>query len=160
MLRNFEAWLKPESATIPKVFATYQLEIHKEPKGVIFIMAPWNYPIALLLIPFLGAIAAGNCAILKPSEFVPNVTRRLAELIPKYLDRDCFCLVQGDQRVVKRFLEYPLGHIFFTGSTRLGKSIIAAASKHLTPVTLQIGGNNPAIVMESADLAQAAKRIA
>lgn len=160
MLQNFEDWLKPEIPIVPDMFQAYQPSILKEPKGVVFIISPWNYPIVLLLLPLLGAIAAGNCAILKPSEFTPNVTTKLAELIPQYLDRDCFRVVQGGKEVVKGFLQHPLGHIFFTGSTSVGKSIMIAASKHLTTLTLELGGKSPAIVTESANIAQAAKRIA
>ncbi|KAL8717710.1 MAG: hypothetical protein Q9225_005075 [Loekoesia sp. 1 TL-2023] len=160
MLENFEEWLKPENPAVPAMFQAYQPAIHKEPKGVVLIIAPWNYPIVLLFLPLLGAIAAGNAAILKPSEFTPNVTAILAKLIPQYLDRDCFHVIQGGKEVVEETLEYPLGHIFFTGSTSVGKSIMAAASKNLTPVTLELGGKSPAIVTESANIAQAAKRIA
>ncbi|KAL8730947.1 MAG: hypothetical protein Q9166_003737 [cf. Caloplaca sp. 2 TL-2023] len=160
MLQNFEDWLKPESPTIPEMFQAYEPAIHKEPKGVVLIIAPWNYPVILLLLPLLGAIAAGNTAILKPSEYAPAVMAKLAELIPKYLDSDCFRVVQGGKEVVEELLEYPLGHIFFTGSTTVGKSIMAAASKHITPVTLELGGKSPAIVTDSANIPQAAKRIA
>ncbi|KAI4121076.1 MAG: hypothetical protein LQ338_006579 [Usnochroma carphineum] len=143
----------------PTVKSQNQSVIHKGPKGVVLIIAPWNYPIVLLLLPLLGAFAAGNCAILKPSEFAPRVTAALTELIPKYLDRDCFRVVRGGKEVVENLLEHPLGHIFFTGSTSIGKSIMAAASKHLTSLTLELGGKSPAIVTESANIAQAAKRI-
>ncbi|KAI4233901.1 MAG: hypothetical protein L6R40_006933 [Gallowayella cf. fulva] len=160
MLQNFEDWLRPEIPTIPEMFQSYNPTIHREPKGVVLIIAPWNYPIVLLLLPLLGAIAAGNAVILKPSELAPAVTARLAELIPKYLDRDCFRVLQGGKDVVEELLSHPLGHIFFTGSTPVGKCIMAAASKHLTPVTLELGGKSPAIVTDSANIAQAAKRIA
>ncbi|KAL8809773.1 MAG: hypothetical protein Q9223_002900 [Gallowayella weberi] len=160
MLQNFEDWLRPEIPTVPEMFRTYEPAIHREPKGVVLIIAPWNYPIILLLLPLLGAIAAGNAAILKPSEFVPTVTARLAELIPKYLDRDCFRVVQGGKDVVEELLSQPLGHVFFTGSTPVGKTIMAAASKHLIPVTLELGGKCPAIVTEGCNVVQAAKRIA
>ncbi|KAL8701766.1 MAG: hypothetical protein Q9224_000344, partial [Gallowayella concinna] len=160
MLQNFEDWLKPESPTVPEMFQTYQPAIHKGPKGVVLIIAPWNYPIILLLLPLLGAIAAGNAAILKPSEFAPATSAWLAELIPKYLDHDCFRVVQGGKDVVEELLLHPLGHIFFTGSTPVGKAIMAAASKHLTPITLELGGKSPAIVTEGCNIPQAAKRIA
>ncbi|KAI4096498.1 MAG: hypothetical protein Q9206_000096 [Seirophora lacunosa] len=160
MLQNFEGWLKPETPAVPDMFQAYKPSITKEPKGVVLIIAPWNYPVVLLLLPLLGAIAAGNCAILKPSELAPQVTATLADLVPRYLDRECFRVVQGGKEVSEELLEHPLGHIFFTGSPSVGKSIMAAASKHLTPVNLELGGKSPAIVMESANIAQAAKRIA
>ncbi|KAI4140274.1 MAG: hypothetical protein L6R39_005870 [Caloplaca ligustica] len=160
MLQHFEDWLEPETPVVPAMFHAYQPKIHKEPKGVVLIIAPWNYPIVLLLLPLLGAIAAGNCAILKPSQFVPKVTATLAGLIPKYLDRDCFRVVAGGKEVVEELLQHPLDHIFFTGSTSVGKSIMTKASRHPTPVTLELGGKCPAIVTESANVAQAAKRIA
>lgn len=131
-----------------------------EPLGVVLIIGPWNYPVYLSLGPLIGALAAGNCAVLKPSEHAPASSALLARLVPEFLDPDAVAVVEGDAEVTQRLLGEGLDHAFFTGGTEVGKLVMAAAAQHLTPVTLELGGKSPAIVTAKADIAVAARRIA
>lgn len=131
-----------------------------EPKGVALVISPWNYPILLSLEPMVDAIAAGNCVCLKPSELSPVTSQALADLIPRYLDRDAFAVVQGDANETGELLDQRFDHIFYTGGGRVGGIVMAAAAKHLTPVTLELGGKSPVFVDNTADLDVAARRIA
>ncbi|XP_015424440.1 PREDICTED: aldehyde dehydrogenase family 3 member B1 [Myotis davidii] len=159
-LRNLRAWMKDE--TVPKNLAT-QLDsafIRKEPFGLVLIIAPWNYPLNLTLVPLVGALAAGNCVVLKPSEFSKNTERVLVEVLPRYLDRSCFAVVLGGPEETGQLLEHKFDYIFFTGSPRVGKIVMAAAAKHLTPVTLELGGKNPCYVDDNCDAQTVANRVA
>jgi aldehyde dehydrogenase (NAD+) len=131
-----------------------------EPLGVVLIIGPWNYPVHLVLAPLVGALAAGDCAILKPSEHTPACSAALAELVPQYLDAEAVAVVEGDAATTQELLDQALDHCFFTGGPEIGKAVMAAAAKHLTPVTLELGGKSPVIVADDAKLKVAARRIA
>ncbi|XP_008145077.2 aldehyde dehydrogenase family 3 member B1 [Eptesicus fuscus] len=159
-LRNLRAWMKDE--TVPKNLAT-QLDlafIRKEPFGLVLIIAPWNYPLNLTLVPLVGALAAGNCVVLKPSEISKNTEKILVEVLPQYLDRSCFAVVMGGPEETGQLLEHKFDYIFFTGSPQVGKIVMAAAAKHLTPVTLELGGKNPCYVDDNCDPQIVANRVA
>ncbi|MGB0515275.1 MAG: aldehyde dehydrogenase family protein, partial [Wenzhouxiangellaceae bacterium] len=123
------------------------------------IIGAWNYPLLLLLGPLIPAIAAGNCAVLKPSEVTSNASSLMAELIPKYLDNDAFAVVQGAVPETTALLKLRWDHIFYTGGAAVGRIIMKAAAEHLTPVTLELGGKSPAIIDAGADLKSAARRL-
>uniref|UniRef100_A0A8C8E5Q1 Aldehyde dehydrogenase n=1 Tax=Otus sunia TaxID=257818 RepID=A0A8C8E5Q1_9STRI len=134
--------------------------IRKDPYGVVLIIAPWNYPIHLFLVPLIGAIAAGNCVIVKPSETSKNTERLVAEMLSCYLDNDCFAVVTAGVQETTRLLENKFDYIFFTGSASVGRIIMTAAAKHLTPVTLELGGKNPCYVSDTCDVQNVARRVA
>lgn len=120
------------------------------PKGLVLIIAPWNYPFQLSLIPLVSAIAAGNCAIIKPSDLAPHSSAVIANIVKKFLDPDCFSVLEGDHLVCDSLLDEPFDHIFFTGSTHIGRHVMEKAALNLTPVTLELGGKSPAIMDESS----------
>ncbi|HYL51007.1 MAG TPA: aldehyde dehydrogenase family protein, partial [Acidimicrobiia bacterium] len=124
------------------------------------IIGPWNYPVQLVLAPLIGAIAAGNCAVLKPSEVAPHASRTLARILPEYLDPDAVAVVEGAVPETTALLAERFDHVFYTGNGAVGRIVMEAAAKHLTPVTLELGGKSPAIVDRHADVAVAARRIA
>uniref|UniRef100_A0A672V2G8 Aldehyde dehydrogenase n=1 Tax=Strigops habroptila TaxID=2489341 RepID=A0A672V2G8_STRHB len=134
--------------------------IRKEPYGVVLIMGPWCCPINLLLGPLIGAIAAGNCVVIKPSEMTENVEKLMAEALPSYLDRDCFAVVTTSTQETTRLLENKFDYIFFAGKPSVGRMVMAAAAKHLTPVTLELGGKNPCYVSDTCDVRSVARRLA
>jgi aldehyde dehydrogenase (NAD+) len=134
--------------------------IHPEPLGTVCIIAPWNYPVQLLLAPLVPAIAAGNSAVLKPSEVTPTVAEALADLVPRYLDERLVGVVTGGVEETTALLEERFDHIFYTGNGNVARIVMAAAARHLTPVTLELGGKSPAIVAADADVRVAARRIA
>ena len=157
-LKNLKKWTRPQSAgKIPLMGKSF---VVRDPLGVVLIIAPWNYPVGLLLSPLVGAIAAGNAAVLKPSEVTPHTSALLAELLPKYLDNDAFAVVEGGVPETSALLEQRFDHILYTGNGTVAKIVMAAAAKHLTPVTLELGGKSPCIVDRTADLAVTARRIA
>ena len=127
--------------------------------GVALIIAPWNYPFHLSIAPLVGALAAGNCAVLKPSELAPATAGVLARLLPQYVDPECVKVVQGAVPETSVLLEQRFDHIFYTGGGKIARVVMAAAAKHLTPVTLELGGKSPCIVDATTDLAVAARRI-
>ena len=131
-----------------------------EPVGVVLVIAPWNYPIHLLLVPVAGAIAAGNAVVMKPSEVTTTTSALLASLVPKYLDTSAIALVEGGVPETTDLLEQHFDHIFYTGNGTVGRIVMAAAVKNLTPVTLELGGKSPVIIDASANLRVAARRIA
>ena len=134
--------------------------IEYEPYGTVLIIGAWNYPIYLTLGPLVGAIAAGNTAAIKPSEIAPAASQLMAELVPKYLDRDAFAVVEGDGAVSQELIAQGFDRVMFTGGTEIGRKVYEGAAPHLTPVTLELGGKSPVIVAEDADIDVAAKRIA
>nr|XP_010996412.2 aldehyde dehydrogenase family 3 member B1 [Camelus dromedarius]XP_031304037.1 aldehyde dehydrogenase family 3 member B1 [Camelus dromedarius] len=159
-LRNLRAWMKDEK--VSKNLAT-QLDsafIRKEPFGLVLIVAPWNYPVNLILVPLVGALAAGNCVVLKPSEVSKSTEKVLAEVLPRYLDQSCFAVVLGGPQEMGQLLEHKFDYIFFTGSPQVGKTVMAAAAKHLTPITLELGGKNPCYVDDNCDPQTVANRVA
>ncbi|RZC42419.1 Aldedh domain containing protein, partial [Asbolus verrucosus] len=139
MIYNLSSWVEPEKPEKTIVNMMDQVLIHSEPYGVVLIISAWNYPFQLIFAPLSGAIAAGNCAIVKPSELAPASSKLIAELIPKYLDNDCYQVVTGGIAETSELLKLRFDYIFFTGSTHVGKIVHEAASKFLTPVTLELG---------------------
>jgi aldehyde dehydrogenase (NAD+) len=131
-----------------------------EPLGVILIIGPWNYPFHLTLAPLVAAVSAGNCAVIKPSEHAPASSSLLTRLVPRYLDADAVTVVEGDAAVTQALLAQGFDHAFFTGGAEIGKRVMEAAAPYLTPVTLEMGGKCPVIVLQNADLEVAARRIA
>ncbi len=156
---HLRRWLRPEKVSTPRWLTPARAWVIREPLGVVLIIAPWNYPVQLLLTPLVGALAAGNCAVLRPSELAPAVSHALASLFPRYLDQEAVHIVEGGVPSTTALLEQHVDHIFFTGSARVGRMVMAAAARHLTPVTLELGGKCPAIVTAGTDLTVAAKRI-
>ena len=159
-LRHLRAWAKPERKSSPLAIMPATSSIIKEPLGNTLIIAPWNYPVQLLLNPLVGAISAGCTAFLKPSPYVPNVSRVLTEMIRATFRPEQVAIVEGNREVNQMLLAERWDLIFFTGSPSLGKMVMQAAAKHLTPVILELGGKSPCIIDKSADLHIAAKRVA
>ena len=159
-LRHLRHWAKPERKSSPLAIMPASSRIIKEPLGNTLIIAPWNYPVQLLLNPLVGAISAGCTAMLKPSPYVPNVSRVLTEMIRATFPEEYIAIVEGNREVNQMLLAERWDLIFFTGSPSLGKMVMEAAAKHLTPVVLELGGKSPCIIDKSADLEVAAKRVA
>jgi aldehyde dehydrogenase (NAD+) len=157
-LKNLKKWTRPERAGRVPLFG--RSFVVREPLGVVLIIAPWNYPVGLLLSPLVGAVAAGNAVVLKPSEVTPHTSAALAELLPRYLDSDAIALVEGGVPETSALLEQRFDHIFYTGNGSVGRVVMQAAAKHLTPVTLELGGKSPCIVDRTADIEVTARRIA
>jgi aldehyde dehydrogenase (NAD+) len=157
--KKLRSWMKPERVRTSLLAMPGRSYIYKEPLGVVLIIAPWSYPFQLVVLPLIGAIAAGNCAVLKPSEVAPNVSALLAKWVPKYLDPEAIQVVEGGVPETTALLRENWDHIFYTGNGTVGRIVMAAAAKNLTPVTLELGGKSPCIVDESVDLDLAAKRI-
>ncbi|MFZ9519281.1 MAG: aldehyde dehydrogenase family protein [Silvanigrellaceae bacterium] len=158
-LKNLKRWMKPKQKIMPLLLFPARGSINPEPFGVTLIIGPWNYPFQLLLTPLISALAAGNCAVIKPSELTPTCSRLIFELIPKYLSADVVQVVEGGVEITQRLLDLKWDMIFFTGSTQVGKVIAQAAARTLTPVVLELGGKSPCIVDTSADLNVTARRI-
>lgn len=158
-LKNLDRLSKPEKVRTDLALLPGKCYIHKEPLGCTLIIGAWNYPYALTLIPVVSAMAAGNTAIIKPSELPANTMRVMAGLINTNFLSDYLYVVEGGVPETTGILQFPYDKIFFTGSSRVGKVVYEAAAKNLTPVTLELGGKSPAIVTASADLETAAKRI-
>ena len=159
-LKHLHKWAKAKRVPVPVSVQPGKAWYQYEPLGVALIIGPWNYPIHLLLAPLVGAIAAGNCAILKPSEHTPACSAALARLVPQYLDADAVAVVEGAAEATQELLDQAVDHCFFTGGPEIGKAVMAAAAKHLTPVTLELGGKSPVIVADDAKVRVAARRIA
>jgi aldehyde dehydrogenase (NAD+) len=159
-LKHLGRWTKPRRVRTGMAAFPGRSWVQYEPLGVVLVIAPWNYPIHLSLAPMVAALAAGNCILLKPSEVTPACSATLADLLPRYLDPSAVKVVQGGPEVTQAAIAQGMDHIFFTGSTAVGRAILAAAAEHLTPVTLELGGKCPAVVTASANLDVAARRIA
>lgn len=157
--RKLRDWMKPEPVHTPLVTQPGSSWIQKEPLGVVLIIAPWNYPFQLAISPLLGAVAAGNCAIVKPSEVSAATSAAIARWLPQYVDPDCIRVVEGGVPETTALLAEKFDHIFYTGNGTVGRIVMTAAAKHLTPVTLELGGKSPCIVDRQVDLVTAAKRI-
>jgi aldehyde dehydrogenase (NAD+) len=158
-LANLGRWMKPLRVSTPLILQPGSSRVVHEPLGVALIIGAWNYPVQLSLAPLVACIAAGNCAVIKPSEFAPRCAEAMAKLLPRYLDPAAFAVVEGSVPETSALLEEQFDKIFFTGSSRVGRIVMAAAAKHLTPVTLELGGKSPCVVDEDVDLAVAARRI-
>jgi aldehyde dehydrogenase (NAD+) len=158
-LKSLTQWTAPrKAATSIDVFPA-SAWIQPEPLGIALIIGPWNYPFQLVMSPLVGAIAAGNCAILKPSEFAPHTSTLIAKLIAEIFEPNYIAVVEGDREISQQLLAEKFDHIFFTGGTTIGKIVMTAAAQHLTPVTLELGGKSPCIVDRSARLDYTAQRI-
>ena len=158
--RHLRRWARAKRVSTPMMAMPGSSYIQPEPKGVVLIIAPWNYPLSMVCAPLVGAIAAGNCAVMKPSEITTHTSAALARLVPRYLDNDAFAVVEGGVPETTELLEKKFDHILYTGNETVARIVMTAAAKHLTPVTLELGGKSPCLVDKSADLAVAASRIA
>lgn len=159
-LAHLEEWAKPQKIDAPLTYLGTRSEVRYEPKGVCLIIAPWNFPFNLCFGPLISCLAAGNTAVIKPSELTPHTSKLIAELVREFFDEDLVTVMEGDQEVSAQLLSLPFDHIFFTGSPSVGKIVMRAAAENLSSVTLELGGKSPAIIDESASLQDAAKRIA
>src|SRR5580658_7827738 len=159
-LAHLRKWMHPQVVSTPIALAPAHTKVRFDPLGVGLIIGAWNYPIMLSLSPLVAAIAGGNAAVIKPSEVSPACADAIARLVPQYLDTDAFSVVVGGVPETTALLAQQWDHIFFTGGPPIGKVVMAAAAKNLTPVVLELGGKNPTIVHDSADLRVAARRIA
>ena len=157
--KHLTAWMKPRKIGAPLAVQPSTARIYPEPLGVVLVIAPWNYPLQLALEPLVGAIAAGNCAVVKPSEVTPATSALMARLVPRYLDPECIAVVEGGVPQTTALLAQRFDHIFYTGNGTVGRVVMAAAAKNLTPVTLELGGKSPCIVDDDVDLEVAAHRI-
>ncbi|WP_285030208.1 aldehyde dehydrogenase family protein [Mycolicibacterium sp. lyk4-40-TYG-92] len=158
--KNLHKWAKRRYRLLERSQLPGRGWVEYEPYGTVLIIGAWNFPFYLTLGPLVGAIAAGNTVVLKPSEFAPASSRLMVELVEKYLDTSAVAVVEGDGLVSQELIAQGLDRIMFTGGTEIGKKIMAAAAEHLTPVTLELGGKSPVIVAADADIDVAAKRIA
>lgn len=158
-LKNLSRWMRPQKVSTPLNQQPAKAKIVREPLGVVLLIAPWNYPVQLLLSPLVGAIAAGNCAVLKPSEVSAHSSAALARLLPRYLDPECFAVIEGGVDETTALLRERFDHILYTGNGTVAKVVMEAAARHLTPVTLELGGKSPCIVDSEVDLSVAARRI-
>lgn len=161
-IKNLEKWMKPEKISTPIYLQPAKSFIYPEPKGIVFIISPWNYPFQLAISPLVGAIAAGNCVLLKPSNKSKETETIIEKIIGEAFEENYVSTIKGPgSEVISPLIEkYRFDHIFFTGSMRIGKEIMGLAAKHLSPVTLELGGKSPVIVHKDADIDNAAKRIA
>ncbi len=160
MLKNINSYSRPKKVKTPIMHFISSSKIYNDPYGVVLIMSPWNYPFQLTIAPLIGAIAAGNCVMIKPSNYSPNTSKVIQKIISKYFDEKYIAVIEGGRDVNQSLLEEKFDYIFFTGSVLVGKLVMAQASKHLTPVTLELGGKSPCIVDNTADIAIAGRRIA
>jgi aldehyde dehydrogenase (NAD+) len=158
--KRLARWMKRKRVRTPLMAMPGRSYIEPEPKGIVLIIAPWNYPLSMVLAPLVGAIAAGNCAVMKPSEITSQTSAAIARILPRYLDNDAFAVIEGGVPETTALLEHPFDHILYTGNERVARVVMTAAAKHLTPVTLELGGKSPCLIDKSADLDVAASRIA
>ncbi len=159
LLRNLRRWMRPSRRRTELLFLTNRARVEYQPKGVVGIVVPWNFPFYLALGPLATAIAAGNRCLVKTSEFAPHASRVLRALLDDVFAEEEVAVVDGDAECAKAFCALPFDHIVFTGSPAVGRQVMRAAADNLTPVTLELGGKSPAIVSRTADLATAARRI-
>ncbi|MFP8644237.1 aldehyde dehydrogenase [Priestia aryabhattai] len=159
-LENLAEWAAPKEVETPSTHAGAKSYIYQDPYGLALVIAPWNYPFQLAVSPVVGAIAAGNCVVLKPSELTPHTSSLLAKMFNENFPEEYLTVVEGEVETSTALLKENFDYIFFTGSTMVGKIVAEAAAKHLTPVTLELGGKSPTIVHEDANIEEAAKRIA
>lgn len=158
--KHLGKWMRRRRQRIPLAQLPGRGWVQYDPLGVVLIIGPWNYPLYLSLGPLVAAVAAGNCAVIKPSELAPATSALLARLVPQYLDSDAVRVVQGDAATTQELLAQGFDHALFTGGTEIGRKIMAAAAPTLTPVTLELGGKSPVIVAADADLDVVARRVA
>jgi aldehyde dehydrogenase (NAD+) len=157
--RHLADWMKPQKVSTPLMMQPGSSKIAFEPLGVSLIIGAWNYPLQLTLAPLVPCLAAGNCALIKPSEMSPHCSAALAELLPNYLDPECIAVVEGAIPETTALLEQRFDKIFYTGGANVGRIIMTAAAKHLTPVTLELGGKSPCLVDDNVNMEVTARRI-
>ncbi len=160
VLENLNDWSKPKKIDAPLTYFGTRAEVRFEPKGVCLIIAPWNFPFNLCLGPLVSCLAAGNTALIKPSELTPHTSRLIREMIAEIFEENIAVVIEGGADVSTHLLNLPVDHIFFTGSPAIGKVVMKAAAANLTSVTLELGGKSPTIIDATANLADAAKRLA
>lgn len=158
--KHLKKWMKRQRTSLPMAQLPGRGWVQYEPLGVVLVIGPWNYPVYLSLGPLVAAVAAGNCAVIKPSELAPATSRLMATLLPKYLDPEAIRMVEGDAGTTQALIAEGYDHILFTGGTEIGRKIMAAAAPTLTPVTLELGGKSPVVVTADADIEVAARRVA
>lgn len=158
--KHVKKWMRRQRQPLPLAQRPGRGWVQFDPLGAVLVIGPWNYPFYLSMGPLVAAVAAGNCAVLKPSELAPATSALLADLVPKYLDSQAVRVVQGDGDTTQRLIAQGFDHVLFTGGTEIGRKIMAAAAPTLTPVTLELGGKSPVIVTADADIDVAARRIA
>ena len=157
--KHLYKWAKPRKVRTRIFQFPASSYIHPEPYGISLIIAPWNYPFQLLIAPLIGAMSAGNCSVVKPSEFAPHTAQIISNIISKNFERSYIAVIKGDAQSSRALLEERFDYIFFTGGETVGKIVLEAAARHLTPVTLELGGKSPCIVDRKVDLNLSAKRI-
>ncbi|MGN1248834.1 MAG: aldehyde dehydrogenase [Candidatus Spyradocola sp.] len=158
-IHNLRRWAKPRRVRTPLAQFHAVSRIYREPYGLVLVMAPWNYPLQLSLEPLIGAIAAGNCVVLKPSNYAPHTAKAMERLLSDCLPRELVRVVQGGRAENAALLDTRFDYIFFTGGKTVGRLVMEKAAKHLTPVSLELGGKSPVLVLDDANLDLAAKRI-
>lgn len=159
MIKHVKDWAKPKRVPTSLAHFYSKSHIYQEPYGRVLIIAPWNFPIQLSFVPLVGAITAGNCVVLKPSELAPYTARVIQQIIESVFAREYVAVEQGDGKVSQQLLKEGIDYCFFTGSTQVGKAIMETASQTLTPVTLELGGKSPVIVAKDTNIKHAAQRI-
>ncbi|WP_329341842.1 aldehyde dehydrogenase family protein [Streptomyces sp. NBC_00663] len=159
-LRHLDRWLRPRRVGVPLALAPARARTVREPLGTVLIISPWNYPLQLALAPLVGALAAGNCAVVKPSELAPATSAALAQWLPRVLNPEAVAVVEGGVAETTALLEQQFDHVFYTGNGTVGRIVMAAAARHLTPVTLELGGKSPVVVEPGTDPTAVARRIA
>ncbi len=160
MTKNLKKWASPQRVPTPLLFFGGQSHIYHEPYGTVLIIGPFNYPMNLVFEPLIGAIAGGNCAVIKPAQMTPSVSKIIAKIIRENFAEDYIRVIEGDRQATAELINAPFDYIFFTGSLSTGKMVMAAAAKNMVPVTLELGGKSPCIVDETANLDLAAKKLA
>jgi aldehyde dehydrogenase (NAD+) len=158
--KHFRKWMKPRRQNLPLAQMPGRAWVQYDPIGVVLVIGPWNYPFFLCMSPVVAAVAAGNGAVIKPSELAPATSELIARLVPQYLDPEAIRVVEGAADVTQDLLSQGFDHALFTGGTEIGRKIMAAAAPTLTPVTLELGGKSPVLVLPDADLDVTARRIA
>lgn len=158
--RHLRSWTKPRKVRTPYVLWFGSSAIHPEPYGISLIISPWNYPLQLTILPLIGSMAAGNCTIVKPSEYAPHTSAMISEIIEHLFDNHYVAVIEGDAQTSKDLLNERFDYIFFTGSETVGKIVMSAAAENLTPVSLELGGKSPCIVDRDVNIDLAARRIA
>jgi len=159
-IKHLKSWCAKRKVSTPLVVQPGKSYIKPEPQGTVLIIGAWNYPVQLVFAPLIAAISAGNCAVIKPSELAPNTSALIAKLVPKYLDNNAVVVIEGGVEETTQLLNEKFDHIMYTGNGAVARIVMTAAAKHLTPVTLELGGKSPVFVDESANLAITTQRIA
>lgn len=158
-IKHLAKWMKPEKRSVSMLFQPAQAALMHQPLGVVGIMSPWNYPVFLAFGPLVAAISAGNRVMIKPSEFCPYSNRVLNQILQQVFTSDEVCMIEGDADIATKFTQLPFDHLLFTGSTNIGKMVMAAAANNLTPVTLELGGKSPALIAPDVSADFAVERI-